>query len=191
MILLCNLVKACLKFFNMRGYTDLMKFIVWARTMLFCEAITRPASRLLWNTAASRFLTSPDSASGHLKAQRQILNHNSQVTVLRQSFSKLQVYCMNSPRAALTHYSFTCKGKKKNLWSVRLTQKFPSLLMTHMWAAAVLVLLIDTRKSLTSPIPLSLHSRSTPFLTAPNMLWSPSTLFYRCYRGFTSDVPAL
>lgn len=113
MILLCNLVKACLKFFNMRGYTDLMKFIVWARTMLFCEAITRPASRLLWNTAASRFLTSPDSASGHLKAQRQILNHNSQVTVLRQSFSKLQVYCMNSPRAALTHYSFTCKGKKK------------------------------------------------------------------------------
>lgn len=113
MILLCNLVKACSKFFNMRGYTDLMKFIVWARTMLFCEAITRPASRLLWNTAASRFLTSPDSASGHLKAQRQILNHNLQVTVLRRSFSKLQVYCMNSPRATLTHYSFTCKGKRK------------------------------------------------------------------------------
>lgn len=61
--------------------------------MLFCEVITRLVSRLLWNTAASRFLTSPDGASGHLKAQWQILKYNSQVTVLRKLQLDTSVLC--------------------------------------------------------------------------------------------------
>lgn len=70
---LCELVKARFKFLSLCSYIDLMKLTTSARTMLFSEAVTRQVSRLLWNAAASWILMSPASASGHLRAQWQIL----------------------------------------------------------------------------------------------------------------------